>query len=62
MSELGEKNAYAVPRFGNIYFDINFLKNANNDAQVAAVLTHEMSHILLAHESDHLSPNLDYLI
>ena len=56
--ELGESNAYSVPRTGNIYFGIQMLKNAANDAQVAAILTHEMVHILMAHESDNVSPNL----
>ena len=34
------------------------MKNTYNDAQVAAILSHEMAHILMAHNSDHISPNL----
>ena len=56
--DLPENNAYSLPKFGNIYFDIDMMKNANNDAQVAAILSHEMAHILMAHNSDHISPNL----
>lgn len=47
-------DAYADPNDGTVGVDIKTVLNADNDAEIAAVLSHELAHIVLGHNHDEL--------
>ena len=52
-------NASAVMKYRSIFFNIGLMLDATNDAEVAAVLGHELAHITLGHHTElHTFPKL----
>ena len=49
-------NAFASPITGNVYAELKIIELAENDAQVATFIGHEMAHVLMAHFSDYVTP------
>lgn len=49
-----EINAFAVPG-GFIYMNSGIVKNADNEGQVAAVMGHEIGHVMLRHSANQMS-------
>ncbi len=55
--DTGKINAYAQPITGEIFAELSIIKLAENDAQIATFLSHELSHILMSHTSDDVLPD-----
>jgi beta-barrel assembly-enhancing protease len=52
-----EINAFAVPG-GFIYMNSGIVKNADNEGQVAAVMGHEIGHVILRHSANQMSKSM----
>ena len=49
-----EINAFAVPG-GFVYINSGIVKNADNEGQIAAVMGHEIGHVMLRHSANQMS-------
>jgi predicted Zn-dependent protease len=47
-------NAFAIPG-GHVYVNTGLIKNADNAAELAGVMAHEISHVLARHSTEQLS-------
>lgn len=47
-------NAFAIPG-GHVYINTGLIKNADNAAELAGVMAHEISHVLARHSTEQLS-------
>lgn len=47
-------NAFAIPG-GHVYVNTGLIKNADNAAELASVMAHEISHVLARHSTEQLS-------
>jgi predicted Zn-dependent protease len=54
---VAEPNAFALPG-GNIGVNVGMLSVAKNDAQLAAVLGHEIGHVLAGHSAERMSQQM----
>ena len=52
-----EINAFAVPG-GFVYINSGIVKNADNEGQLAAVMGHEMGHVMLRHSANQMSKGM----
>ena len=52
-------SAYSTPD-GNIYLAMGWLKNLENADEAAAILAHELSHVLLAHHSSDIVSEMQH--
>jgi predicted Zn-dependent protease len=50
----GELNAFAIPG-GNVYVHTGLIQAAEDEAELAAVISHEVGHVIMRHGATHIS-------
>lgn len=51
-------NAFAIPATGQVKFFTGMIEHAANDAQIAAIMAHELAHVTMAHDGRQVHPKL----
>ncbi len=54
-----EVNAFAIPG-GHVYIHSGLIKAADNEAELASVMAHEIGHVILRHASQQMSAQIGY--